>query len=256
MGLIVEDGKLESSTLSLSSFSNGASASVFPASSVLASLPPRRMAMAPMVTLGSISSISALEVLGGSGSSVQVSPSWLTQPPTLPILTTKVVQATCELGSSPLAPICLSLEPAETKVLTSGDPIEKLVEKSSSSTATKDEDDELLGTEVRATVHEASDCKVVFNSYPTIRELVSDLDKSWGNSKEWMLQLRDGQQIVIPLSLNRSPESASDCLVTDLETITGNESFINDGQMVSWAEDCDGLVDSLSIVNEAGDVGF
>ena len=250
MGLIVEDGKLESSTLSLSSFSNGASASVFPVSSVLASLPPRRMAMAPMVTLGSISSISALEVLGGSGSSVQVSPSWLTQPPTLPILTTKVVQATCELGSSPLAPISLSLEPAETKVLTSGDPIEKLVEKSSSPIATKDKDDELLGTEVRATVHEASDCKVVFNSYPTIRELVSDLDKSWGNSKEWMLQLRDGQQIVIPLSLNRSPKSASDCLVTDLETITGNDSFINDGQMINWVEDCDGLVDSLSILNE------
>ena len=71
-----------------------------------------------------------------------------------------------------------------------------------------------------------------------------------------MLQLRDGRQIVIPLSLYRSPESASNCLVTDLETIIGNESFINDGQMVSWAEDCDGLVDSLSIVNEAGDVGF
>ena len=48
------------------------------------------------------------------------------------------------------------------------DPVEKLVEKSSSPAATKDEDDELLGTEVRATVHEASDCKVVFNASPTI----------------------------------------------------------------------------------------
>ena len=131
------------------------------------------------------------------------------------------------------------------KVLTSGDPIEKLVEKSSSPAATKDEDDELLGTEVRATMHEASDCKVVSNSSLTIRELVSDLDKSWGNSKEWMLQLRDGRQIVILLSLYRSPESVSDCSVTNLETVTGNDSFINDGQMVSWAEDCDGLVDSV-----------
>ena len=26
---------------------------------------------------------------------------------------------------------------------------------------------------------------------PTIRELVGDLDKSWGNSKDWILQLRD-----------------------------------------------------------------
>ena len=56
---------------------------------------------------------------------------------------------------------------------------------------------------------------------------------------------------MIPLSLYRSPESVSDCSIIDLETVTGNDSFINDGQMVSWAEDCDGLVDSLSIVNEA-----
>ena len=72
-----------------------------------------------------------------------------------------------------------------------------------------------MGPEVRATVHEGADCKVVF-SPPTIRELVSDLDKSWGNSKEWMLQLRDGQQIVIPLSRYQSRESVSDCLVTNV----------------------------------------
>ena len=69
-GLFVEDGKLESSTSGLSSIWNGVSASVFPVVLMLDSLPPRRTAMAPMVTLGSISSISALEVSGGSGSSV------------------------------------------------------------------------------------------------------------------------------------------------------------------------------------------
>ena len=82
-------------------------------------------------------------------------------------------------------------------------------------------------------MHEGADCKVVFSSSPTIRELVSDLDKSWGNSKEWMLQLWDGRQIVILLSLYRSLKSVSDCSVTDVETITGNDSFINEGQMVS-----------------------
>ena len=244
-GLFVEDGKLKSSISGPSSISNGASASVFPAMSELDSLPPSRTAMASMVTLGSISSISALEVAGESGSNVQVSPSWLTQPPTLLILLAEVVQASCELGSSPLASICPSVESAVMKVLTSGDSIEKLVEKESSPVAMKDEDDELLGTEVRT-----SDCKVVFNSSPTIRELVGDLDKSWGNSKEWMLQLRDGRQIVIPLSLYRSPESVSNCSVTNLKTITGNDSFIYDDQMINWVEDCDGLVDSLSILNE------
>ena len=63
--------------------------------------------------------------------------------------------------------------------------------------------------------------------------------------------IEDGRQILISLSLYRSLESVSDCSVTDVETVTGNDSFINDGQMVSWAEDCDGLVDSLSIDNEA-----
>ena len=43
----------------------------------------------------------------------------------------------------------------------------------------------------------------------------------------------------------------SDCSVTDVETVTGNDSFISEGQIVSWAENCDGLVDSLSIVIKA-----
>ena len=43
----------------------------------------------------------------------------------------------------------------------------------------------------------------------------------------------------------------SDCSVTDVETVTGNDSFISEGQIVSWAEHCDGLVDSLSIVIKA-----
>ena len=176
---------------------------------------------------------------------------WHTQYPTLPILTAEEVQATCELGSSPLVLICSSLEPAGMKVLSLGDSIDNLVEKLASPMATKDEDEELLGPKVKATVHEGADCKVVFSPSPTIRELVNDLDKSWGNSKEWMLQLQDGRQIVILLSLYRSPESVLDCLVTDVEIVTGNDSFINEGQMVSWAEDCDGLVDSLSIVTEA-----
>ena len=80
-GPIVEDGKLESSTSSPSSILYGASASVFPASSVLDSPPPWRTTMAQMVDLGSISSISAPKVPSGSGSSVQASPSWLTPPP-------------------------------------------------------------------------------------------------------------------------------------------------------------------------------
>ena len=94
------------------------------------------------------------------------------------------------------------------KVLSLEDPIDNSVEKLASPVVTKDEDEdeELLGPEVRVTVHEGANCKVVFSPSPTIRELVSDLDKSWGNSKEWMLQLRDGQQnsdSVISISISR-----------------------------------------------------
>ena len=64
----VADGNLESSSVDPSSIS-------LPSNSVLESLPPRTTAMAPMVSMGSKSSISAPEEPGGSGSSNQVSPS-------------------------------------------------------------------------------------------------------------------------------------------------------------------------------------
>ena len=36
------------------------------------------------------------------------------------------------------------------------------------------------------------------------------LDRSWGNSRDWVLELRDGKQVVIPPSLYRSMESLTD----------------------------------------------
>ena len=83
---------------------------------------------------------------------------------------------------------------------------------------------------------------------PTIRELVGDLDKSWGNSKDWILQLRDGRQLVLPLSLCCSPNSMSVCSSLEGECVPGNESCTNEGQRVSWAEEGEGLVESSSVV--------
>ena len=45
------------------------------------------------------------------------------------------------------------------------------------------------------------------------------LDKSWGNSRDWVLELRDGRQVVIPPSLYRSMESLTD--------FTGSEDDLN-----------------------------
>ena len=39
------------------------------------------------------------------------------------------------------------------------------------------------------------------NQHPSLRDFVGDTGKVWGNSKDWVLELRDGRQIVIPLSL-------------------------------------------------------
>nr|POE78933.1 hypothetical protein CFP56_46101 [Quercus suber] len=142
-----EEGNLESCSSDLSSNLNGASSQVYPVSSVPVSLPPRRSEMALMVNRGSNSSFSALEVPGGSGFIDQVSPSWLTHSPTLPILTAEAVQETCELSSPLSTPICASLEQAEVTVLSSGDPLENLEEKSSSPAATKYENDESLELE-------------------------------------------------------------------------------------------------------------
>uniref|UniRef100_A0A7N2R8J9 Uncharacterized protein n=1 Tax=Quercus lobata TaxID=97700 RepID=A0A7N2R8J9_QUELO len=36
------------------------------------------------------------------------------------------------------------------------------------------------------------------------------LDRSWGNSRDWVLELRDGRHVVIPPSLYRSMESLTD----------------------------------------------
>ena len=63
----------------------------------------------------------------------------------------------------------------------------------------------------------------------TITELVEDLDKSWGNSKDWILQLRDGRQLVLPLSLYRSPDSMSVTSSLEGDCVLGNDSSTYEG---------------------------
>ena len=113
-------------------------------------------------------------------------------------------------------------------------------------------DEERLGSE-DAVFIPFSNIEVAHQSSPTIRELVGDLDKSWGNSKDWMLQLRDGRQIVLPLSLYRFLESELDCSVLDGEAVTSNTPFVNEGHIVGWTDESDGIVDSMSIATGSED---
>lgn len=42
-----------------------------------------------------------------------------------------------------------------------------------------------------------------------------------------------------------SPESESDCLVLDGEAVTGYTPFVNEGHIVGWTNECDGLFDPV-----------
>ena len=67
------------------------------------------------------------------------------------------------------------------------------------------------------------------------------MGKVWGNSKDWVVKLRDGRQIVIPLYLYRSLES-----VSKSEAILGTDSVLGNGPIISWTDECDGAMDVVS----------
>ena len=155
----------------------------------------------------------------------------------MPILPMEVAKASFEQISA----MMLSQESSDLMVA--------VVVTSSSQVVSDDGGEEIVGLEVMVNVPESFDLDIegVHHSYPAIRELVEDLDKSWGNSNDWMLQLC-GRQIVLPLLLYRSIESDSDCSVMEGQAVIGNNSVVNEGHMVSYADECNGLVDSLSVV--------
>ena len=83
---------------------------------------------------------------------------------------------------------------------------------------------------------------------PMIRDFVEHLDKSLGNSKDLVLELHDGQHVVIPLFLCQSPETLSEFSVSKEEAIPVMSSIPSHGQSVSWADECDKVLDSVEVV--------
>ena len=117
-------------------------------------------------------------------------------------------------------------------VVTHTVPVMLVVVSQSSQTVTEAGDEERLGSK-DAVVLPFSNVEVAHQSCPTIRELVGDLDKSWGNSKDWMLQLCDGRQIMLLLSMYQSPPKSESNSVLDREAVIGNTPFVNEGHIVS-----------------------
>ena len=95
----------------------------------------------------------------------------------------------------------------------------------SSLVASEDGDEDFVGSEGSIT----SDFEGVQLLGLTRRELVGDLDKSWGNSKDWILQLRDGRQLVLPLSLYHSSDCMLVCSSLEGECVPGNVSSTDEG---------------------------
>ena len=75
-----------------------------------------------------------------------------------------------------LEPVLTLTEPRVLKLVSLSSPM-----------ASEEGEDDFVGSEGLVT----SDFEGAQLPRPTIKELVGDLDKSWGNSKDWILQLRD-----------------------------------------------------------------
>ena len=104
-----------------------------------------------------------------------------------------------------------------------------------------------MSTLVALVLVTAEDC--LDEPCPSIKNFVEDLEHTWGNSGKWVLELRGGRRISIPLSLYHSPGSMSD--FSDLEGAVGqgNNTFKEEGHLVSWVDDCDGDLDNVSVVS-------
>ena len=72
-------------------------------------------------------------------------------------------------------------------VMTLTNPIVSVLVSLSSSVASNDGVEDFMGLEGSVTTNNESNFEGAHLHGPTIKELVGDLEKSWGNSKDWIL---------------------------------------------------------------------
>ena len=159
------------------------------------------------VPLATISSLAVTKVAGEGG---QHSQSQIAQPSTVPTRPTVVTHASHELVSVVEASIGSIMLLVVSSAMVSSTMVSEVMgvdgfgglsSQNQSSTlpvklvgvnltsqvATEGGDVDFVGSEGSATTTNDFDLEGVHLPGPTIRELVGDLDKSWGNSKDWML---------------------------------------------------------------------
>ena len=124
----------------------------------------------PKVTLDIIFPLVTMKVAGKGG---QHSPTRLVQLPTTSIGLAVVAQ--------------VSHKPISEPVMTLTNPIVSVLVSLSSPMASDDGVEEFVGSEGLVTTNNKSNFEGAHLHGPTIKELVGDLEKSWGNSKDWIL---------------------------------------------------------------------
>ena len=122
-----------------------------------------------------------------------------------------------------------AVQAASESVPTYNDPMVSALVSLTSQMAMKDGEEDFVGSEGSVTTNYDSECKGVHLPNHTIKELVGDLDKSWGDSKDWILQLRYGKQLVLPFSLYCSPDCMSISSSLEGECVPSNVSITNEG---------------------------
>ena len=155
-----------------------------------------------MISSITISKVTCVDALG--------SPRTYTQCSFMPVKSMGVAQASSEPIMTCTDPIMLALVPLTSQV------------------ATEDGDEDFVGSKGSDTIN--TDYEEAHLASPTIKELFGDLDKSWGNSKDWLLQLHDGRQLVLPLSLYHSLDSLSVSSSLEGKCVPSNDSSNNNNK--------------------------
>ena len=153
--------------------------------------------MVPVVSSATVSSIMVSKATGVDGFGGQRSQ---TQFSTMPIKPVGVAQASSEPVSISSAPIVSALVTWTSQV------------------ATKMRTDQPLLITI-----------LILREFIYLAPLLGNCleTKSWGNSNDWMLQLHDGRQLVLPLSLYRSLDCVSICSSMEGECVPGTASIAN-----------------------------
>ena len=70
-----------------------------------------------------------------------------------------------------------------------------------------------------------------------LREHSGNIDKKWGNSEQWVLELREGRRIAVPVQIALPPCEASEVLEKQQQLVTLEFSEVKNMSLALFEED-------------------